>query len=465
MSKGVDTGTINLVSPYVAPERVSRYMDDADAKKLYTGANAEKLADGIYSLAQQKATRAKHYNTAVLMRIKRGRWMLTAIPTNKAGQVLEEAMVERLLDVEYGDRDFRERNVMVDIGVDAEKMVTPKDLANSYRWYIHPNESDVKNIDDANSKIVEIVKKHKGKAPTRAIITGGTEKDRQTVVNTLRDSFTAKERKYLTHCIIRIGNMPLGVAGSFQGNSDAQGKPIGIPYINIGSAYADKADVVTHEAIHALREFDQSRDTKLTAVKAYVGRDADLEESLTEAETVTREKPFDKPEIGTGYYHHIKIPSKGYQEMEVEDRITVVGADDYKNKNKKGKRAQKTVLMKYPMMNISKLKIKGEAEAIDSYYNVEDRVKGQRTKVHVYAPKATKQGKVDKELKDDTPGAKVIRWDDGKAKVIQDGSQVIGNKKASKAIVRKTVKTGDGKSVEIGLGIVQGRRGRHVKLH
>lgn len=185
------------------------------------------------------------------------------------------------------------------------------------------------------------------------------------------------------------------------------------------------ASVTIHESIHALREYDIARPTKLKHVRYYRGRDKDLEESLTEAETITRENPFRKAESGSGYYHYLpnKYSGESNAAKVTEDRVTLTdaksnAAQDVAMSGKKGKRAEKKLLANYPKTRISHIRMSGDAEAIDTYYKLNDNdvVTGKQGKreLHIYMPHGNlKLEKLNEEALA-KQGGKVEQWDDGK---------------------------------------------------
>lgn len=373
-TKGANIGTGNVVSAYIRPglrELTKKEFEDAT-----NAPTCKKLSLNMWSFDLHKNPRVRGaYATSVIVR-RLGKYYLTVIPTDKKGLVPQLLMAERLMDVESGDRSGHMRNVMIDCSVDALKVTEDTDKAKVYYWFIYPNETDVKYIDDSHTKIVEILKSGKNGTgrSSRILITGGTAAQRDQIAKSLSENFTVREKYLINNCLIEIVSNSKPYAGCFSGSADSQGNPIGTPKILITEAHTDQADVVVHEAIHALREFDPKRDTRLRAVKHYSGKDADLEESLTEAETTGRETPFKRGDnYKAGYYHYIKIPGKNSGEMVTEDRVTITGE---KNKGQKGKRVQKSLLLRYPMTNIAKLKLKGSAEAIDTYYEVGNRKQG-----------------------------------------------------------------------------------------
>ena len=567
-------GTGNYVTQYSRPTQhvvTDQYAKDKIDKGYY-----KEIAPGMYAHTFKIGRHAATY----LFMQREGKWRHIIIPTLPNGQIRDTVMAERILDVEDGDRQNHMRNVFIDIGIDAESRCKPEDLAESYRWYIYPNESDVKSIDDSKTKIVTILgaDKAKGKPPTRLIITGGTEIQRQQIADGIRLNFTGRERDILKHCLVQIVPSARGFAGCFQGHADMAGKPLGVPKIIIVAEHAKDSDVIIHEAIHALREFDPKRDYRFRAVKQYMGRDADLEESLTEAETVTRQNPFTKHESSAGYYHFIKIPEFGdtgwetvpvtrgmtHEEAEkaasklrsylgqkirlqdkdkvtrpvfgplhsvavspntdgswqldltlglehevfgrkdwhaglggasnwiasvggevkppkttkdliVEDRVTVTGQEKFLTGGQRGKRAIKALTLKYPSMFISKLKIKGGAEAIDTYWQTNNRrgdptpPPGAKTTLHFYDPKGTNEPVIASELKEE---GKVTQFEDGKA-ISRGGDSSVtirtvpDKERTPKEKPRFSVHrraAGASRGRDLGADIVKDRRGRHLRL-
>lgn len=388
--KGISTA--NFRGEYFRPE--IKRIDNERADWYIKDPGAQQLTPNCWLIKSRKPYRSsRNYVSTIVMKDKKGFFYFT-VPTDKKGQIPEVIIAERLLDVESGDREGRVRNALIDISTKADRVCTPKELATTYEWYLHPNELDIKGIDDPHTKILTLLAKKAGKRPARAIITGGTEAQRQQIAEDLINNFTVAERRIIDNCIISLESARGKYAGCFIGQSDASGKPIGVAKIIIDPKYATNGDVIVHEAIHALRQFDGTRDARLRAVKHYWGKDADLEESLTEAETVTREKPFTKHKEGTGYYHYITIPDKSRGDIVISDRVTLTDKEHQDPKGgKKGKRAQKALLLKYPATYIAHLKIKGNVEAIDSFYEINNTKKdglpgsGAVEHIQVYNPK------------------------------------------------------------------------------
>jgi hypothetical protein len=200
------------------------------------------------------------------------------------------------------------------------------------------------------------------------------------------------------------------------------------PQVIVDPKY-NTSDVLIHELIHHHRAVSKAkgREGALAHIKNYQGKDRDLEESLTEAESVTREKPLDKIQSGTGYYHYIGDKRRAI----IEDRELLTKYDESKHgklqktdgelkvsdenisklskKNIKGLRAIKSVRENYPKTNISKLKIKGKVEAIDTFHQYEKE--GVKSKIHSYNPKAKSVNMPGSTI---FRGEKLYEWKDGK---------------------------------------------------
>jgi len=418
MATGI--GTARLSVAYFRPRLEEINKDDVEKRiAAYQGREIDK---NMWVLRTRKSYIYRGtYTTNVV--IKRGdKYYIVDIPTDKNGLIRQVVMAERLLDTESGDREGHTRNVLIDCSVNALKKYDAKNLAKTYQWFLYPNETDVINIDDANTKLVEILNKGgKVKHSSKILITGGTPSDRGKIASGINVNFTNREKGIINNCLIEIAPDNRRYAGCFQGKTDAKGDIIGVPRIVVTKSYINNADVIVHECIHSLRQFDPKRDYRLQAVKRYWGQDADLEESLTEAETTGRKRPF-KREVKAGYYHYIKIPNKTSSDLIVEDRVTITGDIE---KGMKGKRMEKKLLLKYPLTNIAHLKIKGNAEAIDTFYRLDNPVDKTSQHIHLYNPRGTLQTdkEADNQLKGEF-GGKIVQFQDGKQEVIQKSTKL-----------------------------------------
>jgi len=387
---------------------------------LHSNKNVKKISKNMWVAPPYKDRYQGSHTTTVYWKTPEGVFRYN-VPTDKKGIISERVACARLLDVFDGDREGRWRNVFLDVGINAEKRYDTSEKAGTYRWYLYPNESDIKLIDDQNTKILEILKQYKSGRKRCILISGGTPEQRDAISNGIEKNFTIAEKKMIAGNYITIGPTRAGVAGYYSQQTDASARPIGVAEIRINPAYANEKDVsvIVHEAIHLLRDHDETRDPHLRATKKYIGRDADLEESLTEAETVSRERPFNKHKSQCGYYHYLKVSGKTKDDLVYDDRVTInVPKDetDAIKKGKKGKSAQKAVMKNYPKTHIAKLKNKGDAEAIDSYYKLENR-KGTKaeteTHIQTYAPSG-KQSESREDAGMKASAEHVIKYKDGK---------------------------------------------------
>lgn len=434
-------GTSNNASFYIKPTITP--FSKTDAERIIQTSGAKRVGENCYLINVDRGYGSKRnmpYQAHVLLKDD-GEWIYARIPSDKNGNITTEAMAARLMDTTEGSRDGRTRNMFVDLAVEAKIQNSPDDKAGTYAWYLYPNETDVVGIDNVGSRIVEVIKGSSGGQTSRTlIITGGSTQDRDFIANTIKDNFTLVEKKALAGVMIVIGNAGSGAAGYFQSNSKG-GKLYGVPTIVIDKHYVRESDVTIHEAVHALRAFDESRPEQLKAVANYIGNDADLEESLTEAETVTRQRPLDKHKHTTGYYRFVRRMAEGERDKDaqevtanaggsylvVSDRLQlddIQEAGKFIEKAKKGKRALRALLNQYPKTHISRMKNKGTAEAIDTYHKSYAHKGSPMPDVErqVYSPDATAgTDRVrDADMKALTAG-KVVEYKDGKPVTIQRG--------------------------------------------
>lgn len=431
-------GTSKAHAFYVRPE--IKAINDQDAKDIRAN-NPEPVGKNVWLIQIKPPFKRGMPHMAVVLLKEGKQHYLMIIPCQKDGRISMEAMAARLMDTTEGSRDGKERNMFVDLAVNANDQYRPDDKGGTYVWYMHPNESDVVGIDNVGSKVVNVIGGVQGgKVGRTLIIAGGTEAERRSLADTIKANFTAKEKKVLSGTMIVIGDAGVGAAGYFKSNTDSNGKLIGVPTIVIDRAYVRKSDVMIHEAVHALRQFDENRPNQLSHVKRYYGNDADLEESLTEAETVTRQRPLDKHENTAGYYGYVrrvvdnprdadakKVSGKGNYII-VSDRLTVndiAEAEKFAERGRKGKRAFMALLKNYPSMHISRMKYRGTSEAIDTYHRAHSPagapgMPAQTANIQVYSPDATPKTTAirRKEAKAITSG-KVVEYQDGKAVRIQ----------------------------------------------
>ena len=324
------------------------------------------------------------------------------IPVGPDGKVPEEAIVARFLDEYEGDRDGGKRNIVIDAHDWAATRIEPNPTPEQIKdWWAHPNESDIKNVDTPDANIFNMAEgmgKGSKDANQAIAIVGGTEPQRKEVRKALADGFTVKEQKAMRGTTIYITDLSK-CAGQYHGKSKD-----GSYLIKLDRRYGVEADTVTHEMIHHLRAVDEKRDDPLVKARSpYVGKDRDLEEAATVAETQARHKPYDF--CGNdGYYGLVKNGSTKRH----EDRGTFTRKEVVKDQNgivhppknpqlvqsgKKGSRALKATKDGWKGSNIAHLNItKGKAEAIDQWYTITENGKTVKN-VQVYSPQGV-QAKV-----------------------------------------------------------------------
>lgn len=318
------------------------------------------------------------------------------IPVGPDGKVPEEALIARFLNVDEGDRGGGRRNAIIDINDYAKVRLEPNPTPEQAKeWWAHPNESDIKGIDDPFQNIfggLEAGSKGAKEAHKSIAIMGGTPEQQQAVRKAIADSFTVAEQRKMMGTTIFITDLR-GAAGEYHGKSYG-----GSYLIKLDRHNGIDADTVTHELIHHLRTVDDKREEPLLkARQPYYGKDRDLEEAATVAESMARHKPYDF-QGNTGYYSLMK---DGRNRMG-EDRGNFTRKDVVKDgkgnvtapKNqelilsgKKGRRAVKATREGWPTSNIAHLSIDGKkAEAIDQWYAIEGKNGKTVDKVQVYSP-------------------------------------------------------------------------------
>lgn len=457
---------------YFRPQMVK--IDTPNPDKL-TGNSMEQVAPNIWRFALTKRYGRRDYISTLI--IKNGKdYYEVKLPTDNKGNIPMGAMVERLMDVTDGDRKGRERNLFVDIGISAKNTHDAKDKAKAYLWYLYPNEGDIKGIDDVNTKIATILPKASKRTRRSIILTGGTPEQRDMFVKALDDNFTNREKEVLAGVMYMIKSEGGHWAGSYS-RARILGEGGSVAIIQVDPLYmtdTHATSIIIHEAVHALRDRDTKRRKELRRRSlSMVGRDVDLEESMTEGETTARENPLRQDrsaQAGVGYYKALKTGSdKTITDLVREDRLTLTrpkNAADLETSGKRGKRAEKAMVEHYPETNIAHLKIKGATEAIDTYYETRDK-DGRIVNTQVYSAKGKPPDKP-------AGSKKTVEFHDGKAKVVDSGGRkVVITRRMVNVNAQKTKKPRKGRTAssgvrDLGGGIVEsrirGRTRRHVKL-
>jgi len=352
------------------------------------------------------------------------------IIVDRKGKIPDKQGILRLIDEGSGS-DRGRRNLYVDLFQNAER-VYAQDEKGNWRWYIHPNKSDIEHIDTKYSEYAKTINKLKGnkqfKGQKGIVLMARNPEEEKSMRKRIDNAFTKKEQKEMGIVFVSVEPTKTGVAGSYYPNSYPQ-------QIKINPKYETNADVLIHELTHHHRSVGKGREGALKETRVYYGKDADLEESITEAEAITREKPFDK---SAGYYSYLdKNPTErnraqfedrniltGYETSTAtkrfgelaktkEDKIEISERNRAKlsKKNVRGKRAINRVEKYYPESNISKVKIQGKAEAIDTFHEYQNPKGKGKIKIQQYNPEAkrVKPPKIEGLRKKD-----LYEWKDGK---------------------------------------------------
>jgi hypothetical protein len=321
------------------------------------------------------------------------------IPSGPGGKVPEEAIIARFLNEHEGDRDGAKRNIVIDSHDWATTRLPADPTVEQIKdWWAYPNESDVKNIDtpDANifNAVVGMSKGSKEANKTIAVV-GGTEEQRQEVRKAIATGFTIPEQRAMRGTTVYITDLS-GASGEYHGKSFG-----GNYLVKLDRRTGVNAETVDHEMIHHLRTVDEKREDPLVKARTnYIGKDRDLEEAATVAETQARHKPYEFHKQ-FGYYSFLKDPThqkaedRGLFTRKEVKRTVQGGIDPSENSElvmsgRKGKRAVKATQEGWPKSNIAHLNIKGKGEAIDQWYLITGKNGKTIEKVQVYSPQAVK---------------------------------------------------------------------------
>ena len=413
-------------------ERVHRWS------RLYPGQNADgadfkEAKVGDYIIYSHEKGRATDTPFASVAHKSDPDKILMSVPTDSNGNIPKDLAIIRFNDVSKGSKS--KRSTIVDLGRSAKNRAennakTDEERLGQYLWYMHPNESDLDNIDTPDATWAP-----DRKQGVAIAILGAKKGEAETIRRMIDQSFSNKEKRLMGNVVIDVKNSAgQGIAGYHrQAHGDVSFNQIVIDreYIKKtpdkggpreGNTNYDR--VLVHELIHFLR----SRDTKRSGVMASIGHesggDRDLEEAITDAETMARTSDAPWKSKGDGYYR-----GKDAAENTTSDRQMLVGLRDGKVpkhdswtvnyrgrrvtqdgesfsdavkgttipasdlektfKNKKGKTAINTVDEQFPNLQIAKMKLRGQREAVDTYWELKS--KGVRhTPPTSIRPKATR---------------------------------------------------------------------------
>ena len=262
--------------------------------------------------------------------IKNNAGWISIKASDKNGSIREDDLLARYVDTSVGvgtGNKSNARNIFVDWSVDAKIHTEPskrksskkpqypngiddkRNLQNLYSWVQRPNLYDVDLIDTTDSKF-----RPEAKQVLKAIITGDP-KDVETFKKIIAKNFTQREQRVLNRAIVKLENPNrTGVAGVYY-NAEKNNRNKDVLVVKPSALYKSKAnknsankekideDTTTHEFIHMLRERDDERTGVQKAPPDYKGDDADLEESMTDLEAITR-STSNPDQYRAGYHHH-----------------------------------------------------------------------------------------------------------------------------------------------------------------
>ena len=431
-----------------------------------------------------------HY-ASIRAKDKQGQ-MLATVPLDAKGNISQQTAIARLLHVDQGTRGKGSRNPVIDLAVDAGKIHKLDELG-AFQWYVFPNESDAKGVDDSAADWWKIPAGMKpedfgfkpGKRATYVSIEG-TNQERAKVMAVLNRNFTIAERRKMGGLVIQVkANPGRGAAGFYQHMGSFGAGDTSFHRIVVGKAYLDNATpdkggpnknltfkdtTLTHEVIHYLRNVDATRvDMAKRPASHLSDTDRDVEEAFTEFETSARSKNrLNNRE--DGYYNYItegRLPdharlqtneaplkskaARGFihdkalhmglitpggtlkvtpQQFLIQMDQVTLGApgakldDDTAKlfKGKRGRTAWKQATAKFADSAISRAKIHGKSEVIDTFWqyrsrldNKDDRSPMMHVSTHVYSPKASiNRDAVEELAKAGLPkGGRLYKWNDG----------------------------------------------------
>ena len=248
--------------------------------------------------------------------------ILGIVPIDRQGNVPEELALVRLHQIEEGDRDGKPRVPTVDLAIQAKRVATKGDRLAQYLWWIYPNEADFANVDTTDAAWAPPA--HLREKGYGMAILAKDKAQREAVLEVLRRNFTARERRLMRGLLIEVKRpRAKGAAGVFQ---QAKQGPVVFERIQVDPLFLSRQpdargpnagekvdqDVLTHELVHFLRRRDPGRRGTLgQRPRPFFtsGSDRDLEEAMTDAETLARVRQAPTGRRG-GYHQHIKKEGK-----------------------------------------------------------------------------------------------------------------------------------------------------------
>ncbi len=290
----------------------------------------------------------------------------------KTGRVPQEYLFGRFLSINQGSRNGRERNILIDIGKEADMIheipdggFTPQQLIET-GWWQAVNESDIEGIDDTGARafareLEDAAKSAQAQGMKMVLLMPDDSQKR--VREILARDFNASEVKKAVRnggIIIKEGNPGRGAAGCYIPMQETSS--LKTPVIILGKNWDE--ETLVHEFTHHLRHVDQTRGgltrtpLKLNAggervsSRAYDTRAynsaVNLEAAATVAESLVR---IQAPSKGAnGYYTATKIHGDTPMERYTHDRNTLVT-----DKPLRGRKAEKQVTGRFDDTSISHL--------------------------------------------------------------------------------------------------------------
>ena len=289
------------------------------------------------------------------------KWEIPVDP--KTGKVPDEYLYARFLATHQGSRTGRERNILLDIGKDADTLheipaggFTPQQLVET-GWWQAVNESDVIGIDDtgalAFARELEEASKS-AQAQGKKMIFLMPEESAERARRILARDFGANEIKKAVRnggIIIKEGYPGRGAAGCYVSMQETSS--LKTPVIILGRNWDE--ETLVHEFTHHLRHVDATREgltrtpLKLNAAGERVSSirydprefnsALNLEEASTVAESLVR---IQEPSSGAnGYYASTRVYGDTPYRRYLHDRELMVPKDRMPLKGRKAERQVK----------------------------------------------------------------------------------------------------------------------------
>lgn len=300
------------------------------------------------------------------------KWEIPVDP--KTGKVPDEYLFARFLSIHQGSRDGKERNILIDIGRDADMLheipeggFTPQQLIET-GWWQGVNESDIVGIDDtgalAFARELESAAKS-AQAQGKKMIFLMPEESAERARQILTRDFNGSELKRAVKnggIIIKEGNPGRGAAGCYVSRQETSS--LKTPVIILGRNWNE--ETLVHEFTHHLRHVDETRggitrtplrlneNGERVSSARYDRREfnsaVNLEEASTVAESLVR---IQAPSTGAnGYYAATTVHGDTPYSRYLYDRRVMV--PDGK-KPQKGRKAEKQVAANFDETSISHL--------------------------------------------------------------------------------------------------------------